>query len=330
VRLLFFDLFLLGVDSAFSFVESLVTVLQDTVYFQHVPRRILLAGCIIPNFLFSILYCTDSGLFFLDVIDFYINFVMLLVGFLEAFGASWANGIIDLYKSIGVKATLSYMAANFVPVFVACGLWFSGDSSPTKVLYGFLALATGWFIGLLVTHFYLMRQMRKFPERWKSVKSIWWECAFGNICRLREQIQPVIGHIPFIWVILIKNFVPHVLIVLFLNLCAAENGAGNYGNYEILPYQILGLLTFIFAIYLFFLGLLVPQIYEPLALPQTKDYSNKDLEEHLFGSDDEEASSRSSKKLFGSMHMEDNDEQVEPTNISFIESVKSLGSDSDL
>jgi len=329
VRLLFFDLFLLGVDSAFSFVESLLTVLQDTEYFQHVPRRVLLAGCIIPNFLCSILYCTDSGLYFLDVIDFYVNFVMLLVGFLEAFGASWANGIIDLYKSIGVKATLSYMGANFIPVLVACGLWFSGDSNSTKVWSGFMALFVGSFIGLLVTHFYLMRQMRRFPERWKSVKSIWWECAFGNICRLRDRIQPVIGPIPFIWVILIKNFVPHVLIVLFLNLCAAENGAGNYGNYEIRPYQVLGLLTFIFAIFLFFIGLLVPEIYEPFALPQIKDYSNKDLEEHLFGTDEEEASSsKSSKKSFASLTMDENEEHGGPTNITLIKSVKSLDSDS--
>jgi len=119
--------------------------------------------------------------------------------------------------------------------------------------------------------------------------------------------------------------------VLFLNLCAAENGAGNYGNYEIRPYQILGLLTFIFAIFLFFIGLLVPEIYEPLALPQTKDYSNKDLEEHLFGTDEEEALSKSSKKSFKSLTMDDNEEHGEPTNLAFIKSSeKSLDSNSDL
>jgi len=282
VRLLFLDLFLLGIDSAFSFVESIITVLQDTVYFQHVPRRILILGCVIPNFLFSILYCTDSGLYFLDVIDFYINFVMLLVGFLEAFGAAWANGILDLYRSIGVKATISYMMANFVPVLIACGLWF-GKSG--QVWTGFVALFIGWFIGLLVTHFYLMQQMAKFPEQW-SVRSIWWECAYGNITRLRKQIQPVIGPIPFIWVILMKNFVPHVLIILFLNLCASENGAGNYGGYAIRPYQLLGLLTFIFAIFLFFVGLLVPEIYEPLALPQTKVLTEDTQVEDFSGEDE--------------------------------------------
>merc|ERR1719411_1195893 len=87
---------------------------------------------------------------------------MLLVGFLEAFGAAWANGILDLYRSIGVKATISYMMANFVPVLIACGLWF-GKSG--QVWSGFVALFIGWFIGLLVTHFYLMQQMAKFPEQ---------------------------------------------------------------------------------------------------------------------------------------------------------------------
>jgi len=192
---------------------------------------------------------------------------MLLVGFLESFGAAWANGILELYKSIGVKATVSYMATNFFPVIIACGLWF-GEG--TEVWTGFVALFVGWFIGLLVTHCFLMERMSLKPDHW-SIKSIWWECAYGNISRLRNQIQPIIGPIPFIWVILIKNFVPHVLIVLFVNLCASNNGAGNYEGYAIQPYQVLGLLCFIFAIFLFFVGLLVPEVYEPFALPQTKD-----------------------------------------------------------
>merc|ERR1712072_967816 len=238
VRLLFFDLFLLGIDSALAFVESLLTVLQDTVYFKDTSRRKLLVGLILPNFLFSMLYCTDAGLSFLDVIDFYINFVMLLVGFLEAFGAAWA-----------------------------CGIWF-GEGM--EVWMGFVALFSGWAIGLIVTHYFLMQRMNlAAPNQW-TVKSIWWECAYGNIGRLRDQIQPVIGNIPLVWVVLIKNFVPHVLIVLFVNLCASSSGAGSYGGYAIRPYQILGLLCFIFALFLFFAGLLVPEVYEPLALPQTK------------------------------------------------------------
>uniref|UniRef100_A0A7S4AC14 Transporter n=3 Tax=Pseudo-nitzschia australis TaxID=44445 RepID=A0A7S4AC14_9STRA len=265
VRLLFFNLFMLGIDSAFAFTEALITVLQDTVIFKDTPRHVLLVGCIVPNFSLSLLYCTDSGLYFMDVIDFYINFVMLLVGFLEAFGAAWACGMPELYKNIGVKPTISYMMANFFPLLIACGFWFDNHD----LWIGFIVWVGGWVLGCLVTHVFLMERMVQQPEEW-TVGSIWFECAYGNISRLRDQIQPVIGYIPFIWVVLMKNFIPQVLVLLFVNLCASPGGAGTYGGYAIRPYQLLGLLSFIFAIFLFLVGLLVPEIYEPLALPQTK------------------------------------------------------------
>jgi len=66
---------------------------------------------------------------------------------------------------------------------------------------------------------------------------------------------------------LIKNFVPQACIWLFFNLLTSSKGAGHYGDYPIRPYQILGLLCFILAIFLFFIGLLVPEVYENLAVP---------------------------------------------------------------
>lgn len=68
------------------------------------------------------------------VVDFYINFVMIIVGFFEAFGSAWAYGILDQFEKCGKKATLGFMAANFLSVFLACGLWYglppkaSGDT----------------------------------------------------------------------------------------------------------------------------------------------------------------------------------------------------------
>jgi len=283
VRLLFFDLFLLGIDSALAFVESFLTVLQDTVYFKDVPRYKLLMGIIMPNFLLSLLFCTDAGLFFLDVFDFYINFVLLLVGFLETFGAAWAYGILDMYQNIGVPATLAFMIGNFFPVLLACCLWF-GLQNGSEVWAGFIALFGGWLAGAIVTDYFLRQRVAQEPERWTR-NSIWWECSFGNIERLRTRIQPVVGWIPFEWAILMKYFIPQVLIILFVNLCASENGAGKYGEYSIRPYQILGLLTFVFAIFVFFVGVVVPEVYEPLALPQTK----------LIEDDDEGSADRTSE-----------------------------------
>ena len=83
IRLLFVMLFLLGVDSAFSFLEGFLTVLADTKAFHKVDRKLSSFVVAFVAFLLSIIYATDAGLIFLDTIDYYINFVMLLVGGFE-------------------------------------------------------------------------------------------------------------------------------------------------------------------------------------------------------------------------------------------------------
>jgi len=112
-------------------------------------------------------------------------------------------------------------------------------------------------------------------------ESIWWELSFGNIVRLRNRIQPVIGAVPFLWCFLIKQFIPHILIVLFINLATSKNengdpNFGNYGGYEKQPFQALGILTLVFTLVLVIIGVIFPKIYETLALAQVDDYDAND------------------------------------------------------
>jgi SNF family Na+-dependent transporter len=104
VRLLFFDLFLLGLDSAFALLEGVLTVTSDTEYFKNTPKWKMSGGYCLISFFLSIMYCTDAGLNWLDAIDYYINFVMTLVGFFETFGAGWIYGIDEQIKNVGFKA----------------------------------------------------------------------------------------------------------------------------------------------------------------------------------------------------------------------------------
>jgi solute carrier family 6 GABA transporter-like protein 1 len=104
VRLLFFDLFLLGLDSAFAFLEGILTVTSDTEYFKDTAKWKMSGGYCLLSFILSLMYCTDAGLNWLDAIDYYINFVMTLVGFFETFGAGWVYGIEDQIKNVGHKA----------------------------------------------------------------------------------------------------------------------------------------------------------------------------------------------------------------------------------
>jgi hypothetical protein len=85
--------------------------------------------------------------------------------------------------------------------------------------------------------------------------------------------------VPFLWCLLIKQFIPHVLIILFINLAQSNNGVaapddgpifGGYGGYENRPYQVLGILTFAFAAFLFLVGLAFPDVYATLAVPQNE------------------------------------------------------------
>lgn len=126
VRLFFSLLFLLGIDSAFSFNEGFLICLADTSFLSGVGRKKLAVGIAFSAWLFSFLYATgkkvhaticfhdvrffstnfftaniilhaitikDAGLIFLDTIDYYINFCMLLVGFAECFAAGWIYNI---------------------------------------------------------------------------------------------------------------------------------------------------------------------------------------------------------------------------------------------
>ena len=64
IRLLFVNLFLLGIDSAFSIVEALVTCVQDTERFRHTKKWKIAAIFCIGGYFLSLLYATDAGLFF--------------------------------------------------------------------------------------------------------------------------------------------------------------------------------------------------------------------------------------------------------------------------
>lgn len=89
IRLLFFDLFLLGIDSAFSILEGPITVMLDWDRLEGTRKWKVVLFCTLTGWLISWMYATDAGLIFLDTIDFYVNFVMLLVGFFETFAAGW-------------------------------------------------------------------------------------------------------------------------------------------------------------------------------------------------------------------------------------------------
>lgn len=78
--------------------------------------------------------------------------------------------------------------------------------------------------------------------------------------------RSILSH-PCTIAVLIKFVIPPVLLALFSLGCAAKTSSGqtefgHYGGYPGLPYQLLGILTVVFAGFLFFSSLIMPRLYD--------------------------------------------------------------------
>jgi solute carrier family 6 GABA transporter-like protein 1 len=296
VRLLFFDLFLLGIDSAFSILEGPLAVVMDRTGMEGVPKWKAAALFSFIAFLLSLIYATDSGLIFLDSVDFYINFVLLLTGFFETFGAGWIYHIEEQITKLGPEIVFTYMFTNFGSVIVASGLWFGLKSN--AVWGGFVGFFLCYFAGLGVTYMLLSKKMAQEPE-W-TWNSIIYELCLKNVMDLRNELSEVVGYMPWIWAFGMKNIIPHILLILFINLAQSENDDGkplfgNYGGYITWPFQVIGILCVAFAASLILVGIAMPVIYEPYDIPYRKSLEaekapQKELESMETGDKKEDSS----------------------------------------
>lgn len=285
-RLFFVGLYMLGIDSAFSMAEALVTVIHDTRMFNRLPRAVIVSVVCVVGFLCGLLYCTNTGLLFLDASDFYVNFMLLIVGFFECFAVGWMYGIDEQMKHVGMAPTLAFMGTNFLPVILASGVWFGAvkndslapdgwSASDWSLMWGFISLVIGVVVGAIVTYI-LAERARRNDEVIGSLTTCEYykELLVGNVLRLRSKLTGVVQWIPIVWFFLIRLLIPHLLLVLFANLAASETkkGESTFGHYEDLPrgYQALGISVFCVAVGIVVLGFLWPEAYECFSMASRK------------------------------------------------------------
>ncbi len=96
----FLTLLLLGIDSAFSLVEAVNTVIVDRM--GHVPvKRVAFYVCTLA-FLMGSIFTTGAGLYFLDIVDHFVtNFGLVLVGIFECIAVGW------IYKADKLRAYIN-------------------------------------------------------------------------------------------------------------------------------------------------------------------------------------------------------------------------------
>jgi len=89
-------LFTLGLDSAFSLIEAATTVIGDTKFGRENPRWLVALIMCVVGAAISTIFCSNWGFTYFDVVDHYLaNYLMLIVGILQCFGACWMYKISD-------------------------------------------------------------------------------------------------------------------------------------------------------------------------------------------------------------------------------------------
>jgi len=107
VALFFLTLWLLGIDSAFSMLDACKTGIMDTETGQRLFRskEICCSAVTVLAFLVSLLFCLDTGLYWLDIVDYFVNnWGMLFIGFTETMALSWVFMRSQRVAMVGQKA----------------------------------------------------------------------------------------------------------------------------------------------------------------------------------------------------------------------------------
>ncbi len=95
----FMTLLTLGIDSLFSLVEGAITAFNDE--FPKFNRKYLTMFFCVMCFIFGIVFCTQSGLIWLDIVDHWMtNYGMIIIGLLQCLIIGYFFDITQLRKEI--------------------------------------------------------------------------------------------------------------------------------------------------------------------------------------------------------------------------------------
>jgi len=101
----FVTLLSLGIDSAFSLVEAVVAGVHDK--WPHVRRPAITALFCIVCFVLGLLFVTDAGLLWVDIVDHWTNeYGLVVVGLIECIAIGWLAGIRPLRDAVNEGAEI--------------------------------------------------------------------------------------------------------------------------------------------------------------------------------------------------------------------------------
>jgi SNF family Na+-dependent transporter len=140
---LFSTLYMLGIDSGFSFIEAASTVIYDTPQGRKISRMIIALILCLFCAIWGLLFCSDVGYYVADVVDHYVNIYSLqILGIFQCIAVGWIYETDDIIEQgVPRKAlaffTYSYWTLNSIAVAVGIGL---EDSEWVGIIIYFVGL----------------------------------------------------------------------------------------------------------------------------------------------------------------------------------------------
>jgi solute carrier family 6 (neurotransmitter transporter, GABA) member 1 len=255
--LFFLTLFILGIDSGFSLIESGVTCLMDSRRFGQYKRETIVAVICTIGFLIGTMYITEVGLYIIDAVDYFLNNIAIVfIGMMECVGASFFYKFHEVESRVGRTSIWLFDLLFASGLIVGCGV--GVGLNPLAGLF----LGSGLIsLGIGLSMFFANPEL--------SFKQQLWWILLGNIELLRTDINATDtkGHVrmPLIWSICIKFLnIP----ILFLVLCVPFGQM----NSPTVPsaYRWLGILIVVLSMLFIAVGLVLPQWFE-WAMPEDDD-----------------------------------------------------------
>ena len=281
VLLLALTLFTLGIDSAFSMIEAVSTVIYDTDRGKKFPRMfIALVLCIIACGI-SAIFVTNWGFIMFDVVDHYINaYLMLFLGIIQSMGVGWGHDVGETAKKYGEATFYVLTLGYWVPLVLFAVL---GFFAWYEYNYVFFILFLVCFIISFVVSFIIAKVPFKewfFDVALCGPVSLMEDmCAMGREGVERSKDQNLrdpdfvekdlaakraaphrFGEKFFIywWTGSVKYFMPAALTWIFFLGMKADIDTP-YGDYTE-GWQALGAVFFLIGFLLFFIPVLLPQL----------------------------------------------------------------------
>jgi len=165
IQFFFLTLILLGLNSSFVLLEGITMAMLTADSSSSLTKQVtVIIGICTVGFLGGIIFTTYNGLIYIDTIDFYMNYIVLFLGFCKSINTSWIYNMKKQINNLNGKWNIVYMyfGTTFCSFLFASLVWF-GVKGNTRLL-GLFSLIVIYGSGIFYCLYNLKNLVRYKPH----------------------------------------------------------------------------------------------------------------------------------------------------------------------